>query len=125
MKVKWVLVFIFPLLVVAADSNRYIIELSGDPVAERVAKETKRTGQRPAMNSEVIRSHREQIRKDQDQLRAALKDLGVEVLESTQTISNSLIVRMPDDAVAKVEALPGVKRVRQARVVKPELDHAV
>jgi len=122
---KWVLVLILPLLAAGADLNRYIIELSGDPIATRLSQETKRTGARPAMTSEVVRAHRQQIRKDQDQLRVSLKDLGVEVLESTEMISNSLIVRMPDDAVAKVEALPGVKRVRQAHPVKPELDHAV
>src|SRR5215471_10313205 len=122
---KWVLILLFPLLSAGADLNRYIIELTGDPIATRMAQETKRTGVRPAITSDAMQAHRAQIRRDQDALRTSLKDLGVEILESTQMISNTLIVRMPDDAVSQVEALPGVKRVRQARPVKPELDHAV
>ncbi len=125
MRVTWVLFLWFPLLAVGADSNRYIVELSGDPVAEHIAKESKRTGQRLSTKSEAAQTRLKQIQKEQQDARKALKDLGVEVLESTQTVSNSLIVRMPDDLVEKVEALPGVKRVSRARTVKPQLDHAV
>jgi minor extracellular serine protease Vpr len=125
MRVTWVLFLWMPLLAAGADSNRYIVELSGDPVAEHVAKESKRTGQRLSTKSEAAQTRLKQIQKEQQDARKALKDLGVEVLESTQTVSNSLIVRMPDDLVEKVEALPGVKRVSRARTVKPQLDHAV
>ena len=125
MRFQWVLFLFFPLLATAADSNRYIIELTGDPVAQHVANESKRTGKRVAMDSEAAKTRRAQIRTEQQQARAALKELGVEVLDSTETVSNTLIVKMPDDLVEKVEAIPGVKRVRQARMLKPDLDHAI
>src|SRR5437016_14035854 len=108
---KWVLVLWLPMLSAGADSQRYIVELSGDPVATHVAKESKRTGKKVAMDSEVARTRRNDLDREQKQARAALKDLGVEVLESTQTTSNTLIVSMPDSLVDKVAALPGVKRV--------------
>src|SRR5207249_3702786 len=103
MSFKWVLLILFPLLAAGADSNRYIVELTGDPVAEHVAKETKRTGRRVAMNSETAQTRRQQIRKEQELVRAALKDLGIQVLDSTETVSNSLIVQMPDELLEKVE----------------------
>ena len=125
MRFTWVLFLWFPLLAAGADSNRYIIELSGEPVAEHITKESKRTGQRLSTNSAAAQTRLKQIQKEQQDARTALKELGIEVLESTQTVSNTLIVRMPDDLVEKVEALPGVKRVSRARAVKPQLNHAL
>src|SRR5712692_3467459 len=122
---KWILVvFWLPLLALGAN-NRYIVELTGDPVAAHVTKESKRTGKKVAMDSDVARARRNDLEEEQKQARAALKDLGVEVLDSTQTTSNTLIVSMPDSLVDKVAALPGVKRVHRARLVKMNLDHAV
>src|SRR5712691_4717947 len=110
MRYKWTLLLWFPLLVAGADEiHSYIVELSGDPVAAHVAKESKRTGKKIALDSQVARTRRQQLRDEQKQARAALKDLGVEVLDSTEITSNTLIVNMPDSLVDRVAALPGVK----------------
>src|SRR5262249_41084646 len=122
---KWLLVLWLPIFAAGADSQRYIVELSGDPIAEHVAKERKRTGRRVEMNSDVARTRQTQLRSEQQQVRKKLEDLGVKVLDSTEAISNSLIVDMPDELVAKVAAIPGVKRVRKAQTYKPMLDHAL
>src|SRR5436309_2117588 len=125
MKYKYILVALFlPLLALSANP-RYIVELTGDPVATHVSKETKRTGKKVAMDSDVARARRSDIEQEQKQARMALKDLGVEILDSTQTTSNTLIVSMPDNLVDKVAALPGVKRVHKSRPVKMNLDHAL
>ena len=125
MRHKWIFVVLWLPLLAAGANSRYIVELSGDPVATHVAKESKRTGKKVAMDSEVARTRRNDLDREQKQARTALKDLGVEVLDSTQTTSNTLIVSMPDSLVDKVAALPGVKRVHKARPVKMNLDHAL
>jgi minor extracellular serine protease Vpr len=123
MRYKWLLVLWLPIF--AAGAERYIVELSGDPIAEHVAKERQRTGKHVDMNSDVARTRQTELRSEQRQVRKKLEDLGVKVLESTEAISNSLIVDMPDELAAKAAAIPGVKRVRKAQTYKPMLDHAL
>src|SRR2546425_538350 len=125
MSYKWILILWCPLFAAGADSQRYIVELSGDPVAEHVAKERKRTGKHVTMDSDVARARRTELRGEQRQVRTALEELGIKVLDSTETVSNSLIVQMPDDLAGKVATIPGVKRVRKARTFKMDLDHAL
>ena len=122
---KALLVLWFPILAAGADSQRYILELSGDSIAEHMAKERRRTARPVEMDSDVVRTGQTQLRSEQRQARKTLEDLGVKVLDSTETISNALIVDMPDELADAVAALPGVKRVQKARTFKPTLDHAV
>ena len=125
MKVKRILVFWLPLLALGADSHRYMVELSGPSVAEHVATEEKRTGKRIALDSDVAKSRRQALRDEQKQVQTALEGLGVKVLDRTETVSNTLIVDMPDNLVDQVAALPGVKRIQKARPVKMKIDHAL
>src|SRR5260370_1083513 len=117
--------FWLPLLAADAVSNRYIIELSGPSVAEHITSESKRTGKRLAMDSDVAKTRRQQIRDEQKQVQTTLEGLGVKVRGVTDTVSNTLIVDMPDNLVDQVAALAGVKRVRKARMFKTNLDHAL
>jgi subtilisin family serine protease len=119
------LIFLLPLMAAGQDNQRYIVELSGDPVAEHVARESKRTGRRLAMDGEAARSRRSALRGEQRVTRASLEKMGVKVISSTETVSNTLIVEMPDELADKVAALPGVKRVRKSRTFRAELDHAI
>jgi minor extracellular serine protease Vpr len=125
MKLKRILVFWLPLLAVGADSHRYMVELTGPSVAEHVAAEGKRTGKRIALDSDVAKSRRQQLHDEQKQVQTTLEGLGVKVLDRTETVSNTLIVDMPDSLVDQVAALPGVKRVHKARAVKMRIDHAL
>ena len=79
---KWLLVLWLPIFAAGAESERYIVELSGDPVAEHVAKERKRTGKHVAMDGDLARTRAKQLRNEQRQVRKALEDLGVKVLDS-------------------------------------------
>ena len=115
----WIPLLGLALLSSAADSNRYILELTGDSVAAHIAKESKRTGRRIGMDSDIAKKQRDRILRQQEKVGAALKGLGVEVLGSTQEVSNSLTVRMPEELVGKVKAIPGVKRVRRERTFNP------
>ena len=125
MKVKWILLFSLPLLAADAVSHRYIVELAGPSVAEHISNESKRTGKRLAVDSDAAKTRRQQIRDEQKQVQTALEGLGVKVRSATDTVSNTLIVDMPDSLVDQVAALPGVKRVRKARIFRTNLDHAL
>src|SRR5260370_38721029 len=114
-----------PLISAGVDLHRYMVELTGPSVAEHVASEGKRTGKRVALESETAKTRRQQLRDEQKQVQTALEGLGVTVLDRTETVSNTLIVDMPDDLVDQVAALPGVKRVRKARPIRINLDHAL
>src|SRR2546422_11177327 len=94
MRHKWIFVVLWLPLLAAGANSRYIVELSGDPVATHVAKESKRTGKKVAMDSEVARTRRNDLDREQQQAGTALKGLGGDVLGSTQTASNHLIVIM-------------------------------
>ena len=76
MKVKWILLFWLPLLAADAVSHRYIIELSGPSVAEHINSESKRTGKRLAMDSDVAKTRRQQIRDEQKQVQTTLEGLA-------------------------------------------------
>src|SRR5260370_39450366 len=122
---KWILVVLWlPLLAVGANPT-YIVELTGDPVATHVVKESKRTGKKVAMDSEVARTRRDQIRVEQKEVQTAVEKLGAKVIGHTETVGNTLIVSMRDSLVDQVAALPGVKRVQKSRPVKMNLDHAL
>jgi len=125
MKVTWILLFWLPLFAADAVSHRYVIELSGPSVAEHITSESRRTGRRIAIDSDVAKSRRQQLRDEQKQARTALEGLGIKILGATDTVSNTLIVDMPDSLVEQVAALPGVKRVRKARIYQTHLDHAL
>src|SRR5260370_4996573 len=114
-----------PLISAGADLHRYMVDLTGPSVAEHVASEGKRTGKRVALESETAKTRRQQLRDEQKQLQTTLEGLGVKILDRTETVSNTLIVDMPDNLVDQVAALPGVKRVHKARPVKMKIDHAL
>src|ERR1700730_2130274 len=125
MKFTWILLLWAPLIAAGADSHRYMVELSGPSVAEHLASEGKRTGKRVVLESETAKTRRQQLRGEQKQVQTALEGLGIRVLDHTETVSNTLIVDMPDNLVDRVAALPGVKRVQKARPVKMKIDHAL
>ena len=77
----------------AADVREYVIELKTDPA----------------------RASREQIVEEQRKVQEELAKFEIAVLASTVTTSNTLTVRMPEELLPKVQAIPGVKRVRRSR----------
>src|SRR4029079_6696369 len=99
--------------------DRYIVELVSEPVAGRMASHGRHANQIEAA------SHRGDVRLEQSRTKAAVEREGAEVLDSVDTVINALMVRMPASEAAKLEGVPGVKRVHPVREFKLLLDRAV
>jgi subtilisin family serine protease len=100
--------------------GRYIVELSTEPVAARVATMGKR-----GLRSQAAASHRAVIHAEHDRARAALAKNQASVVESMDTVINALVVQVPDARVAALASVPGVKRVHPERLFHIVLDHAL
>lgn len=100
--------------------RRYLVELSTEPVAERVTREHARDG----MRGQVATAHRARVRDQQRLARARLGSQFV-VLDSVDTVSNALLVETPTDDPAALRSLPGVLRVRPVRTLHMLMDRAV
>jgi hypothetical protein len=85
----FLLIFLLPLMAAGQDNQRYIVELSGEPVAEHVARESKRTGKHLAMDGEAARSRRSALRNEQRVARASLEKMGGPSKRSSITPSRS------------------------------------
>jgi minor extracellular serine protease Vpr len=125
MKYIWFFLLGLPLFAADAGSHRYMVELSSPSVAEHVVSQSKLTGKHISMDSGVAQARRREIHGEQKQLQTTLEGMGVTVLERTDTVSNTLIVTMPDALASRVAALPGVKQVQKTRPIKLSLDHAL
>lgn len=101
--------------------NRYIVELSEDPVAEHVI----RRGIPGGLQSEAAIEHRARVQTQQRQVREGAEQEGAEVLDTVETVANALLVRMPESQAGRLAALPGVKSVRPVRTFHLMLDHAL
>ena len=99
--------------------DRYIVELTGDPVAARVAPRGRRA------NQLEVAGHRANVQAEQLPTRLAIEQAGGQVLESVATVASAIMVRMRASDAAQLESLPGVKRVHPVREFKLLLDHAV
>jgi len=125
MKYSWILLLCMPLFAADTATHRYIVELTGEPVGVHVTNESKRTGKKIGLYSDVAETRRQQLREEQKQAQSAIEALGGTVIDHTETVSNTLIVTMPDNLLDKVKAIPGVKRVQKTRPVRMSLDHAL
>jgi subtilisin family serine protease len=119
MKPWWVWCVCLP-LGAATIPGRYIVELSTEPVAARVASMGKR-----GLLSQTAVAHRAAIRAEHNRARTAFGAHKATVLESMDTVVNALVVQVPDSEAAALASVPGVKSVRQERVFHLVLDHAL
>src|SRR5882672_1979628 len=103
----YLLFVIFPFVVSAAVPNRYIVEMSGEPVAVNVARRVGRGG----MRGEMARQRRLQIREEQRPVRTRLQAANAEILGSVENVANAFIVNMSDEQAAQLESIPGVLKV--------------
>src|SRR5579863_7204901 len=115
----WVALVVLPASWAGVVPDRYIVELTAAPAAERVAA----SGRRPSRS--LLTQHRSQVRAEQQSARLAIEQQGGQVLGSIDTVANALIVHMPASAVARLAQVPGVKRVHPVRQFRMLLDHAV
>jgi minor extracellular serine protease Vpr len=119
-RLHWFFLLI-PLAASAAVPNRYIVEMTGEPVAAHVARRDRASGMRGA----AARQRRAEIRAEQQRLRGRLEGAEARVLDSVDTVANALVVEIADEKAAALASIPGVARVHPVRIFKPLLDRAV
>jgi len=95
--------------------GRYVVELNGSPLGAEV-----RTRGKSALSSRVT-----QIRTEQARVRALIEQTGGKVLSSVESVTNALLIAIPDQNAAALAALPGVTRVYPVHRYKLNLDHAL
>src|SRR5215467_14155014 len=90
MKKLWIWCVGLP-LAAATIPGRYIVELSTEPVAARVASMGKH-----GLRSQAAVSQRAAIHAEHDRARASLARNQATVLESMDTVVNAIVVQIPD-----------------------------
>ena len=96
---------------------RVILALEGASVAERSTTATNAGGTLTEGERDAIRS---QLRQQQQELAASVIALGGKVVFTFQDAVNGMSVTIDASKVDQLTALPGVKNVRLARIVKPD-----
>ena len=116
------LLVVFPFVASAAVPNRYIVEMSGEPVAVNLVRRGVRLA---GMRGEMARQRRLRIREEQRPVRTRLEAANAEILGSVDTVANAFIVNISDERAAELESIPGVVKVHRVRRFKPLLDRAI
>ncbi|MCX6624560.1 MAG: S8 family serine peptidase, partial [Acidobacteria bacterium] len=96
--------------------GRYIVELTGEPASAHAS----RKGFRAA-----IAARRPAILTEQARMRRSLEAVQAEILESVTTVSNALLVRIPESQANQLLSLPGVRAVHKVYQCTLRLDHAL
>jgi minor extracellular serine protease Vpr len=120
----WALLLSVPLFA-ATVPNRYIVELSADPVAIRGAVTASRGTSRALLHTPDAERRRANIRAQQAAARAAIEQSGGRITGALENLRNALLVEIPDAKAADLARLPGVKSVYPVRVFEMSLDHAL
>src|SRR5689334_490714 len=119
MKLLWVIWWAAPL--VAADvSNRYIVELSTEPVSAHI-----RAAGRGALHSAGAERHRGRIRAEQTGFRGRVEAVSGVVTGAVETVKNAVVVSIDSAKAGELASLPGVRRVYPVREYKLLLSHAL
>jgi subtilisin family serine protease len=128
MKLKrhWILYLLnIPLIAAGTVPNRYIVQLSTEPVAPHVARAAGRGTGRLLLHSAAAEQQRVRIRAEQATARAAIGQAGGAVMGALENVTNALIVSIPDAKAAGLAGLPGVVSVHPVRTFHLLLDHAL
>jgi subtilisin family serine protease len=89
------------------------VELDGDPTAVMASG---RRGVRLADAAPTTRAVAARLVRQQDALMEPMAALGGEVLARFTRVANGLRIRIPEDQLARLAALPGVRRVQPVRL---------
>ena len=112
------ILFCVPLFA-ATVPNRYIVELSREPVGVHFGKG------RPLLRGAEVEQYREQIRTEQAAAQSAIEHAGGRILGALQNVRNALLVEMPDAQAAQLAGMPEVLRIHPVRLFHLTLDHAL
>jgi subtilisin family serine protease len=101
--------------------DRYVVELTGEPVAASAARQ----GRRSDLRGPAARERRARLHEEHRAMRARVQQENAEVLDSIETVANALVVRVSEARAARLARLPGVARIHPVREFKMLLDRAV
>jgi len=102
--------------------NRYIVELSSEPVSDVVARSG---AKRSALRSAAAEGHRARLRTEQQQMRQRFQSRKARVLDSVTNVANAMFVEASEADAAELAKLPGVKRVVPVRMLYRNMNRAV
>jgi minor extracellular serine protease Vpr len=120
----WVLLLSVPLSA-ATVSNRYIVQLSIEPVAVHAAGSTARGSAHARLHAADAEQHRAAIHAQQADARAAIEQSGGRIRGALETLTNALLVEIPDERAGELARAPGVQSVHPVRRFRMSLDHAL
>jgi minor extracellular serine protease Vpr len=119
MKVLWALLLAVPAFA-ATVPNRYIVELSTEPLAVHM-----RAQGRQSLRTAAAIQHRTRIRTEQVSARQTIEASQGVVTSAVETVKNALVVTIDDARAAQLSSAPGVRKVYPVRTLHPMLDHAL
>ncbi len=123
------ILFFLPIAALAAVvPDRYIVELSTEPVASHVQRSAslRSLSHKSALESDSAQTHRSRIRGEQRSLRERIaNEEGGSVLGDVNTVANALFVRLSDAQAARLAKMSGVLRVHKVHTVHKLLDRAI
>src|SRR3954447_14118473 len=107
MKLYWALFLVFPL---AAENvpNRYIVELTTEPVA-RIA------GRGRLIHSPAAERLRTRVRAEQASAGSRIRQAEGAITGAIENVQNALVVQIEDAKSDRLAKLPGVRRVYPVR----------
>jgi len=114
----WVLLLCVPAFAAGVIPNRYIVQLSTEPVAQH-------TGSRRLLHTAEAERHRATLRAEQATARARIQVVHGRVRGAVENVGNLLFVDIPDADAAQLSNVPGVVRVLPVRSFHLLLDHAL
>ena len=120
MRCFWALLLALPLCSQTFIPNRYILQLTSQPIG-RSASSAGRDG----LHTAAAERRRIAVRAQQNSVRRAVERIHGTVAGRIENTGNLLLVRIPDSQAASLAAIPGVAAVRPVRAFRFLLDHAL
>ncbi len=124
MKSLWVLCLCLPALAADLVPNRYMVQLSTEPVGAHLARTAPRSSAPGLLRSTAAESQRTLVRAEQAAARKRIETAQGKVLGSLETVGNVLIVEIAEANAQALSSIPGAK-VYPVRTFRPFLDHAL
>jgi subtilisin family serine protease len=120
----WALFLAAPLFA-ATVPHRYIIQLSAEPVAVHASRSAAQANFRARLHTANSEQHRAAIRAQQAAARSVIERSGGVIRGTLETLSNALLVEIPDEKAGELARAPGVQAVYPVRRFHMSLDHAL
>lgn len=99
------------------EGGRYIVELTEEPVVM--------VRPRPGEPRRAAAGRLEAVRSQQQQVRRRLASRRARIYGSVERVANALLVEIPQEQLASIRSLAGVKRIHPVRWLQASLDRAI